>query len=198
MRKRGEIPRAILRLLSPQINAGDLGAIVCAAVVGLMIAGSYGAVHDVTTWSISQEYFTRVKFKQFAWADPGMSQTVFAATVGFVAAGAMGGLSGWFLGRRLIPGQTRAQAWRQIGIRFGMILTGTVICGLLGLAWSVWRGPEPEDSVWQITMDEYSIRNRRTFMRVVWIHYGGYLGAIMAFAACLFVQPRGGSKDLSH
>jgi hypothetical protein len=35
------------------------------AVMGALIAGLYGVVHDQITYSMSPEYFTRLKFFQF-------------------------------------------------------------------------------------------------------------------------------------
>lgn len=44
-------------------------------VVGSLIAGTYGILHDQVTYSIGPEYFTRFKFEQFAWADWGAGKS---------------------------------------------------------------------------------------------------------------------------
>ena len=46
------------------------------AVVGALIAGVYGVFHDQITYSISPEYFTRLKFLQFHYADFGFPARV--------------------------------------------------------------------------------------------------------------------------
>ena len=43
------------------------------AVIGALIAGLYGVVHDQITYSMSPEYFTRLKFFQFRYADFGLA-----------------------------------------------------------------------------------------------------------------------------
>ena len=39
--------------------------------VGAVLAGCYGALHDQISYTISPEYFTKVKFEQFRYADFG-------------------------------------------------------------------------------------------------------------------------------
>lgn len=70
------------------------------ALVGCLIFGSYGAIQDQITFSISQEYFTALKFDQFAWAHQGFENPRwFVAVIGFIAAGGGGAISGWVLAR---------------------------------------------------------------------------------------------------
>jgi hypothetical protein len=53
--------------------------------VGSLLAGFYGILHDQVTYSISNEYFTRLKFPQFHYANFGLSHRVFVAEIGFLA-----------------------------------------------------------------------------------------------------------------
>src|SRR5437773_893001 len=69
------------------------------ALLGAAIAGAYGAVHDQVSYTISPEYFTKVKFHQFAYADFGWPPRVFAAEVGFLASSLVGLIAGWLLAR---------------------------------------------------------------------------------------------------
>ena len=41
------------------------------AALGAVLAGCYGALHDQISYTISPEYFTKVKFEQFRYADFG-------------------------------------------------------------------------------------------------------------------------------
>ena len=55
------------------------------AVTGALIAGAYGILHDQITYTISPEYFTKLKFEQFHYANFGLPRRVFVGEVGFLA-----------------------------------------------------------------------------------------------------------------
>ena len=52
--------------LHPKITFASLPAMLGCAALGAVLAGLYGVVHDELTYSISPEYFTRMKFAQRA------------------------------------------------------------------------------------------------------------------------------------
>ena len=84
------------------------------AVVGAIVAGIYGVLHDQLTYSISPEYFTNLKFKQFHYADFGLGDRVFVSCIGFLATWWVGLIIARFLARRFIPDQPRVIAYRKI------------------------------------------------------------------------------------
>ena len=55
------------------------------AALGSLFAGAYGVLHDQVTYSICPEYFTRLKFSQFNFANFGLSPRIFVAEIGFLA-----------------------------------------------------------------------------------------------------------------
>src|SRR5438105_3464978 len=69
------------------------------SALGAVLAGFYGAIHDQLSYTISPEYFTKMKFIQFSYADFGWPQRVFASEVGFLASWWVGGIGGWILAR---------------------------------------------------------------------------------------------------
>ena len=79
-----------------------------------MVAGIYGILHDQLTYSISHEYFTKLKFKQFEYADIGLGDRFFVGTIGFLATWLVGFFIGWFLSRWFIPKLPTAAAKRTI------------------------------------------------------------------------------------
>ena len=87
----------MLKYLVPQIALGDLPSMCGVALIGAVIAGVYGVLHDQITYAISPEYFTHMKFKQFHYADVGLGDRVFVATIGFLAASCV------WLDHRLVP-----------------------------------------------------------------------------------------------
>ena len=55
-------------------------------LVGAILAGLYGILHDQITFRISKEYFTRNKFDQFHYARPESgSDLEFTSRIGFHA-----------------------------------------------------------------------------------------------------------------
>src|SRR5215210_7232804 len=98
--------------LYPQIKAADIFPILKCALIGALTAGLYGIVHDQITFTISPEYFTKLKFKQFQYADFGFSDRLFVAVIGFLATWWVGLFVGWVFGRRFVPNQTRNDAVR--------------------------------------------------------------------------------------
>ncbi|MCU0874407.1 MAG: hypothetical protein MUE50_18895 [Pirellulaceae bacterium] len=79
------------------------------AVLGAIVAGVYGILHDQVSYSISQEYFTRLKFLQFRYADFGWSQRVFVAEIGFLATWWVGFFAAWFIARVTVPAFPRTE-----------------------------------------------------------------------------------------
>src|SRR5262245_37428369 len=124
----------MLKYLVPRIALADLPAMVGVAFVGAIVAGGYGILHDQITYAISPEYFTKLKFEQFHCANFGFSERVFVGVIGFLATWWVGFVGAWFLARRLIPGQPRSQAYRQISAGFVCIFAFGLLFGLGGYA----------------------------------------------------------------
>ena len=136
----------MLRYLIPQIARADLPGMIWVSLSGAVIAGGYGTIHDQFTYSISPEFFTKLKFQQFYYADFGFGDRVFAALVGFLATWWAGLIIAWFLARRLLPGQPRAHAYRQIRSGFSCVFAIGMLAGLLGYFYGLWRGPDGDYS----------------------------------------------------
>src|SRR5580700_8579924 len=88
-----------MNVFYPTFPAKQFPAMLCIALLGAVVAGMYGALHDQISYSISPEYFTKLKFRQFSYADFGWPHRVFASEVGFLATWWVGLFAGWFLAR---------------------------------------------------------------------------------------------------
>src|SRR4051794_4538818 len=97
----------------PTFPLSLLPRILACAGVGAMIAGCYGILHDQLTYSISEEYFTKLKFQQFHYADFGFPRRVYVAEIGFLATWWVGLFAGWFIGRLAFP---RLERDRVVGV----------------------------------------------------------------------------------
>ena len=178
------------KYIVPRIERSDRTPIVGTAIVGGLIGGLYGLIHDQITFSISAEYFTKVKFHQFRCVDVGFGDRVFASTIGFIATSLVGFVAGWVLARRLIPAQPRGTAWRQIRASFVCVFACGLLFGLLGYGYGLWRGPDAGYFAWDWAIQKYAIEDRWSFVRVAYIHNGGYLGgAIGLTIAILTIRP---------
>lgn len=180
----------MLKYLMPIVNPYEVPAMLLVAVIGAMVAGLYGALHDQVTYTLSPEYFTKLKFVQFADADWGLGDRVFASTIGFLATWWVGAIAGWLVGRWYIPGQSRSVAYGQIARAIGCM---TLVCFLFGLAaflygWLV--GPDADFSGWEWAFRRFEITDRWSFVRVAYIHNAGYLGGLVGLVVAFIVVRR--------
>jgi hypothetical protein len=176
--------------LIPRIALRDLPPMLVAAACGGVLAGLYGFIHDQLTYSISPEYFTKIKFEQFRWANLGLPPRVLVAEIGFLATWWVGAIAAWFLARRLIPGQPRRRAIGQLAAGFAIVFAAAILAGGLGYLYGLWRGPAADYALWTPTLDELEIVDRWAFLRVAFIHNAGYLGGLAGLlAALMLVRP---------
>ena len=84
------------KYLYPKIRRDHILQILLFSIYGALIAGLYGIVHDQITYSISHEYFTKLKFKQFWYADFGLGDRFYVGTIGFLATWWVGFFVGWY------------------------------------------------------------------------------------------------------
>ena len=186
------------KFIIPRIAWADVPPMILIAVVGGIVAGIYGIVHDQVTYSISPEYFTKLKFNQFHYADFGLGDRFFAATIGFLATWWVGFIAAWFLARRLIPHQPRVQALRQIRSGFVCVVAFGLAFGIAGYGYGQWRGPDADYSAWKWTLRELKISNAWQFVRVAYIHNAGYLGGLLGLVVALVTIRPAALGELDH
>src|SRR3954468_16183226 len=121
-------------LIYPRIKLSRLPAMIRVSLLGALFAGIYGAVHDQVSYAISPEYFTKLKFHQFWYADFGFHPRVFAAEVGFLASWWVGMIIAWLLARlgltELPPAERRTTTIVAFIVVFLLALIGGG-CGLV-------------------------------------------------------------------
>ena len=176
----------ILRHIIPNIRSKDFGQILKIAFLGGLIGGLYGMAHDQLTYSISHEYFTKVKFLQFHYADLGLGPRVFASTTGFIATFWLGFAAAWFFGRKWIPKHPRKIAFQMAIKGFKWIILSGMVFALMGYLYSLSRGNDADFTVWEWVFEDYQIENRWAFVCVAYIHNPGYLGALVGFLLAIF------------
>jgi hypothetical protein len=174
-----------VNIFYPKLRPGLLLPMLGYAVMGALTAGLYGVVHDQITYSISPEYFTRLKFFQFHYADFGLPPRYFVAEIGFLASWWVGFIAGWFLARVAVPGAAPAEARSRCCRGFAVILTCAFAASLVGFGLGVSRGPNAGFSGWQEFASRRGIVDLPSFVRVAYIHNASYLGGLIGLVIAL-------------
>lgn len=169
----------------PKISAASLPLLFGYAIFGAIIAAGYGIVHDQLTYSISPEYFTRMKFLQFHYANFGFPRRVFVAEVGVLATWWVGFVGGWLMARIVVPAVERnmrlTYMFRAIAIMFTFAFAGSVTGYILGFC----RIRNPNMENWFDCQMEFGINDLKAFVRVAYIHNASYIGGFFGLVVAL-------------
>ncbi len=184
-------------LLYPKLRLDLLPAMVAYTLLGALIAGSYGMLHDQITYSISSEYFTRLKFLQFHYADFGFPARVFVAEIGFLATWWVGLIAGWFLARIAVPALPAEKARSGVLLGFAIVFAGGFIAALAGFLLGLRLGPESDLSNWQGFTTSRGVVDLPSFVRVAYIHNASYLGGFIGLIVALLHLRRQTNKIAS-
>lgn len=98
-----------MNLLYPGIKLHQLPRMLAVSALGAAVAGACGILHDQITYTLSQEYFTRLKFDPFSCLDLRDHPRLFAGVIGFLATWWVGLFAGWFLARVIVPSSSSAK-----------------------------------------------------------------------------------------
>jgi hypothetical protein len=182
-----------MRWLYPRFPPGRFAVVVRIALLGMGLAAAYGAVHDQVSFTISPEYFTKMKFHQFAWADVGLPPRLYASEIGALATWWVGLIGGWLLGRlglaELPAEERRRRTVRAFAIVLGTAATGGLIGALVGLADGL--GDLSGWAAWQKGLDLHDLP---AFVIVANLHAGGYLGALAGVVSAIVYVRRNRPK----
>lgn len=175
--------QAPVRLLAPHVPLPLLRRITGLALAGAVVAGSYGILHDQLTYTLSPEYFTRLKFSQFAWAEFGLSPRLWVAEIGFLATWWVGFAGTWFFARVAASRHPAAALPGSVRRMWLVLLISAAAAGAIGFL----AGPAYylSDSAWNDAISALQLDHPRAFAQVAGIHLGGYLGALIGWLAAM-------------
>jgi len=153
------------------------------ALLGAAVASIYGILHDQVTYSISPEYFTKMKFHQFDYANFGWPRRVFVAEVGVLATWWVGFVAGWFMARILVPaiGAGTRLIMRGMAVMFAVAFAGSATGFLLGLR----RVHDPNMDNWIAYHAALGIDDLKGFVEVAYIHNASYIGGLCGLLVAL-------------
>ena len=172
-------------LLYPKLRLDLLPAMFGYALLGAFIAGLYGMFHDQITYSISPEYFTRLKFLQFHYADFGLPRRLFVSEIGFLATWWVGLIAGWFLSRVAVPAFPGKKARAALLRGLAIMLAGAFSAALVGFFLGRRLGPDSDLSAWEGFVTTHGVVDLPSFVRVAYIHNASYLGGLVGFIVAL-------------
>ncbi len=174
------------RVLVPVLPWRELPMTFALMVAGAAVAGLYGALHDQVTYTIGPEYFTRMKFDQFAWAEPeGVHPRIFAAVIGFLATWWVGALVVWILARVSLWHEFRLPPLREMVRAFMIVFLVAMATAAGGWLWGQWRKRTGYDEAWHSLMIPFGVERPEEFMTVAYIHNASYLGGMLGTVAAL-------------
>ena len=168
-----------MNVLYPSFPVRRLPTMALIAFLGAVVAGVYGAVHDQISFAISPEYFTRMKFRQFAWADVGLPPRAFASEVGFLGTWWVGLVAGWFAARAGLAELPRSERGRCTTRCFGIVLATAAVVGLASALVGLAEARSGDLSSWDDVRTLLEVEDVPGFVVVAYLHGGGYLGAAL-------------------
>lgn len=172
-----------MNILYPKIEWKRLPAMLAITLLGAALAGIYGALHDQISYSISPEYFTKMKFQQFRYANFGWPQRVYASEVGFLASWWVGAIGGWLLARLGLDGFPPAVRHRYVAKAFAIVFGTAVIIGGAGLLLGTIVTHHSDLRGWKEFKDAFDLQDFPGFVIVAYLHAASYLGALVGVIA---------------
>jgi len=152
-------------------------------VLGMVVAGSYGIIHNQISYTVSPEYFTKFKFRQFGFVDMQLPERVRASMIGFLASWWMGIPIGLLVGAAGFMHRGPRRMFKVSLWSYGVVAVFTLLFGLCGLFYGYLQTTTinvSEYGGWFIPKDVVSLRR---FLCAGYMHNSSYLGGVFAILA---------------
>jgi len=162
-------------------------------VLAMLIAGIFGVVHDQVSFTVSSEYFTKFKFRQFGFLDPAVPERVRVAMIGFLASWYMGIPIGLVVGRLALIYPTTSEMFRFGARSFGLLVAFVGLIAISGLGFGYFRtasGDLDRHSQWFVPSNILYVRR---YLCAGYMHNAAYLGGAVGaigFALIHYVARR--------
>ena len=165
----------------PIPSGRDLRSVARLALTGAVLAGLFGVLHDQITYTISPEYFTRMKFDQFRAADFGFPPRGRVALIGFLGTWWVGLIGAWFLARLAVRKWQRPE--KPVMKALLAIIGIAVAFGIAGY----FVGPAllSNRAGWPDALAGIGVTDAQAFHRVAAIHLGSYASAFLGWLTML-------------
>lgn len=147
-------------------------------VMAIVIAAIYGAAHDQISYSVSSEYFTQFKYRQFGLEDTEWPNRMKAACIGVLASWWMGAPIGLVVGGFGWIHRTIRLMWVRSLWAFAWVAVSALAIGLGGLCygWFVASQDPVDYPQWFIPED---LRQPGRYLAVGHMHNASYMGGAL-------------------
>lgn len=149
-------------------------------LIGLGVAGLYGALHNQISYTVSPEYFTKFKFDQFGLLDTSIPERVRASIVGFCASWWMGFPIGLLIG---IIGFIQQGSRRMFTVSLKAMMLAllfTFIFGICGLVYGYVQTATLHVGDYQNWYVPLNLNDTRRFLCAGYMHNAAYLGGTLS------------------
>lgn len=155
--------------------------------LGLLVAGLYGALHDQISFTISPEYFTEFKYRQFGLLNSDAPDRFKAAQIGFRATWWMGVPIGLAVG---VFGFLHKPASRMFWVTvqaFAVVAVVALLVGLIGLGYG-WLFASHSPMAYRGWYIPASVVDLRAYLSVGHMHNFGYIGGLIGMVFGVLYQ----------
>jgi hypothetical protein len=158
-----------------------LGVFILLVLIAIAMSGLYGIIHNQISYTVSPEYFTKFKFRQFGLANSPLPERIRASMIGFLASWWMGIPIGILIGLTGFMHEGYRRMFKVSMWSFLVVVAFTLLFGLCGLlfGWLQTRSINIADyqTVWFIPDDVVDLRR---FLCAGYMHNSSYLGGMLA------------------
>lgn len=159
-------------------------------LIAVLLAGAYGVIHNQISYSVSPEYFTKFKFRQFGFVDLPLPDRTKASLVGILASWWMGIPIGLLAGASgFIYSEPRVM-FRQTLKAFSVLIVFVLLIGVFGLLYGFMRTKQMNLADYQHWFIPDDIVNLRRFVCAGYMHNSSYLGGLLGIGAAWVYQLR--------
>lgn len=170
--------------LLPDCGKGALWACFRISLMGAALGGLYGILHDQVTYTLSEEYFTKLKFEQFAFMNLGWHPRVFVGGIGLMATWWVGLITGWLIARAGIHAHGGLLPLKTFG-KLALLLVGVVVTSaILGYGFG-WFFYEARQEHWAWVGPLLQVEDVERFARVGYAHNFVYVGGVVGTVICM-------------
>lgn len=152
------------------------GILATTILVSAILAGVYGVIHDQITFSISSEYFTKFKYRQF-----GIRPELFGghrlsvSVIGFLATWWTGIIIGLGLGLTGLIFNNHNEMWKAIKKSIALVFCVAVLAGFIGFLYGKIHLTKTGVNWW--LPDD--LIDKDSFIVVGSVHNFSYLGGLL-------------------
>ena len=149
------------------------------AVLAVLVAGLYRVVHNQISYTVSPEYITRFKFRQFGLVDTPLPGRDRAAMVGFLASWWMGIPIGLLVSAAGFIHRGYRRMFRVSLWSLAIVVAFALLFGLCGLLYGYSKTAAINPADYRNWFMPDDVVNLRRFLCAGHMHNSSYLGSVL-------------------